>query len=401
MHKTLGTVILAVGLALALAPWKSGAQTPGYAPWANVGTIGSGRFSIGFPFTPTISFEVTALGYWDSGKDGLITNHEVAIYYAQDHGSFHAGDQVPGAFATVVPADSNGGTNDIGTGTDTNSFYAYHALAAPVRLQPGVTYRIAANSGPTIGLTPIDLPRYEPDGVPTSIAAPMALSKGYYNELALDDSAVSYPTTLGGAFYSAPNFLYKMPALGVAAAYSVPASPEPSRITGTYSLGFDFTPTATLEVTALGFWSPPGISFIPYGSEVAIYFGQDFQGQLAGEQVTNAFASVHQLDLAYGNTNGAGPYGSYTYHLLESPARLARGVTYRIAANTVAQSTRYDTIGSQPTCLAPMTVGKGWYTSRSDKFVSYPTTQDNTYTYPMPNFMFVIPPPSGTVILLK
>jgi hypothetical protein len=165
-------------------------------------------YSIGFEFTPTVNITVTALGYYDNGNnyvlgavgypnagDGLNFSHQVAIY--------RTSDQSQVAFATVTPADSNGGTNDIGNG---NAYFAYHALSSPVTLLSNTVYRIAANTDGGHNLVTWDLLNYAPLAKHTS-APFITTGPGVY----IDDydSVVQYPTAVDNAnFYSTPNFLF-------------------------------------------------------------------------------------------------------------------------------------------------------------------------------------------------
>lgn len=88
--------------------------------------ITNGSFSLGWNFTLNSSISVTALGFYDDGKNGLVESHDVGIY--------DAGCNLV-ASTTVTNADA------------LNGFFRYHNLASAVTLAPGQTYTIAAVTG--------------------------------------------------------------------------------------------------------------------------------------------------------------------------------------------------------------------------------------------------------------
>jgi len=147
-------------------------------------------YSLGFEFQPTVNITVTALGYYDAGQNGLVDSHEVAIFLAN-------GNLLPGAIVTVVPADSNGGLDNIAS-------FAYHALPSPVTLLANTSYRIAAN---TMGAN--DPLNYAPLADHTNA---LFISTG--NGVYVNDGTpnVEFPTSIDAVnFYSTPNFLFTVP----------------------------------------------------------------------------------------------------------------------------------------------------------------------------------------------
>ncbi|MEO6848320.1 MAG: PEP-CTERM sorting domain-containing protein [Chthoniobacterales bacterium] len=155
---------LAAIIALIVAPTMQAALTgtAGYSlPTAP--TVIGGNYNLGLEFAPGSNFDISALGYWDDivtnfPHDGLYTSHQVAIYYAQDYLTFHAGDLVTGALVTVQVSDS-GAALDIGN--NPNGWYSYHALDSNITLVAGVHYRI---SGMSVGYFPSTLTMSTADG---------------------------------------------------------------------------------------------------------------------------------------------------------------------------------------------------------------------------------------------
>jgi Domain of unknown function (DUF4082) len=80
---------------------------------------------LGWQFSVPQAVNVTALGWFDWGQDGLNRAHEVGIWDSATQG----------LLASVVVAQGNIATLD--------GLFRWADLAAPVTLQPGVSYRIA------------------------------------------------------------------------------------------------------------------------------------------------------------------------------------------------------------------------------------------------------------------
>jgi Domain of unknown function (DUF4082)/PEP-CTERM motif len=80
---------------------------------------------LGWQFSVPQAVQVTALGWFDWGQDGLNRSHEVGIWDSATQG----------LLASVVVAQGNTATLD--------GFFRWADLAAPLLLQPGVSYRIA------------------------------------------------------------------------------------------------------------------------------------------------------------------------------------------------------------------------------------------------------------------
>ncbi|MEO6848321.1 MAG: PEP-CTERM sorting domain-containing protein [Chthoniobacterales bacterium] len=199
---------LAAIMALIVAPATQAALTGtvGYSI-DNPSPLG-GNYIIGFQFTPKITFDISALGYWDKNHDGLASDHQVAIYYTNTGGGHTAGDLVVGAFTTVQIADS-GATLDIGN--NTNGWFAYSALASNVTLQAGVQYSILTTTNGTNNLTYDDL-SYEALVSHTNdpkITTQLGLAVA--NPPPYGPNVFFTSATDATNFYSTPNFLIAAP----------------------------------------------------------------------------------------------------------------------------------------------------------------------------------------------
>src|SRR5436309_3164306 len=79
-----------------------------------------GTYSLGWYFTANKDLNITALGFYDDKKDGIVGNHDVGIYDSVT--------QTLLVSTTVVPTDPLTG------------FFRYHTLATPFVLTGGKTY---------------------------------------------------------------------------------------------------------------------------------------------------------------------------------------------------------------------------------------------------------------------
>ena len=86
-----------------------------------------GSYSLGWSFVANAAIEITALGFYDSKKDGLTASHPVGVYDKDT--------QVLLAQATVAPTDALDG------------YFRYAPLASPLTLTPGKTYVLVAVVG--------------------------------------------------------------------------------------------------------------------------------------------------------------------------------------------------------------------------------------------------------------
>jgi hypothetical protein len=119
LRKTPGVPLLILAVLLTAKPVSAAAinmTSPGLE-------YGSGLFTLGFEFTVDEALEVTSLGYYDSGEDGLPNPAEVAVWLATGGAPL---------VSAVVPG---------GTGGELESFFRYVDIA-PLLLNPGTNYVI-------------------------------------------------------------------------------------------------------------------------------------------------------------------------------------------------------------------------------------------------------------------
>jgi hypothetical protein len=83
--------------------------------------------SLGYQFFTNTALQVNSLGYYDSGLDGLVSDHSVGIYSA---GGTLLGSAVVGPSATTLLGD-----------------FRYVSLASPINLAAATTYYIAGTVG--------------------------------------------------------------------------------------------------------------------------------------------------------------------------------------------------------------------------------------------------------------
>ena len=89
--------------------------------------VTSGTYSLGYQFVTTAPLQVNSLGFYDSGRDGLVSDHSVGIFSA---GGTLLGSAVVGPSATTLVGD-----------------FRYVDLASPINLATGTTYYIAGTAG--------------------------------------------------------------------------------------------------------------------------------------------------------------------------------------------------------------------------------------------------------------
>jgi hypothetical protein len=152
--------------------------------------------SLGYEFTLTQDVGVTALGVYDPGNNGLITDHAVAIYRTSDEGVEMT--------TTVLTTD----TTSVGDPTD--GYFVYHDLGAEIPLSAG-TYRIAtyyAASSPDLFIGGFFATPYVANSPVTGVF-------GYYSEYV---GSLAYPLIFAypnsgeqGYPWTGPNFLFVVP----------------------------------------------------------------------------------------------------------------------------------------------------------------------------------------------
>jgi hypothetical protein len=134
----------------------------------------STQYSLGFSFSPKVSVNVTALGYFDADANGLVTSHPVGIYDAN-------GNLL--AFTTVSTTDP------------LTSWFRFHDIT-PLTLEANQTYVIAGYTSNQDNYT------WDPEGFTTDSNINF-LSDRYIGSLSL-----AFPTSSSGVTgYFGPNFL--------------------------------------------------------------------------------------------------------------------------------------------------------------------------------------------------
>jgi hypothetical protein len=148
-------------------------------PGSVTGDIGAGNS--GIKFTPTQDIIVTALGYFDSGADGLNSAHSLGIYNTSS---------TPAFISDVVTVSGTGGTL---------LDYFRYASITPLTLFAGTSYVLVGQDF---------LNDYQ--AVPTSwadvVVAPEITQQGYYYNY---DAMLSFPTTPYSVPYFGPNFQFE------------------------------------------------------------------------------------------------------------------------------------------------------------------------------------------------
>lgn len=114
----IGLLAAALSTAHAAQPAVAFTSTPG-------SFLDGNTRMLGWQFSVPQAVNVTALGWFDWGQDGLNRAHEVGIWDSATQG----------LVASAVVAQGSAATLD--------GFFRWVDLAAPVTLQPGVSYRIA------------------------------------------------------------------------------------------------------------------------------------------------------------------------------------------------------------------------------------------------------------------
>lgn len=163
-------------------------------------TFDAGSYSLGYEFTPNKNINVTALGYYDHGGDGLAGPSQVGIFNQATT------LLIPGASVTVPT--STGGTL-VGNGPD--GYYRYQSLTTPILLTAGTTYRIAGETGSNTNYYAFQ------NYVGFAANADITVTTGYYGS-----GSLTYPNNISpygpNLIFAGGNFLFEVP---------VPA-PEPS-----------------------------------------------------------------------------------------------------------------------------------------------------------------------------
>lgn len=139
------------------------------------GTVSGEHYTVGWEFTPTVDTWADKLGFFDSGHDGLLQDHEVRLYAVTGQ-----------TFITSATITNNDdwGVNSLVHPTDGYAF-KWHAIT-PVLLTAGTSYLLATSMPGGF------LDYYA--SVPTDYVEHWAhLTVGRYA-----DVPTSYPTQLGG-----------------------------------------------------------------------------------------------------------------------------------------------------------------------------------------------------------
>ncbi len=188
---------------------------------AQAGATDVGEASTGWWFEPRTDIQVTHLGYYDDGGDGLLHDHPAGIY----------DDETKRLLAhAVVRRD----------GPLEASFR--WVKIKPLTLKAGRTYIVAAYAMP-----PFDPEVADPDGL--TWASEIEVGTNIY----VDATKLQYPTTLYNRLYLTPNFKFRVVPVPVAAA-AFPAQEGTNEGFASSTNGWEFRPTADIVVTDLGYF---------------------------------------------------------------------------------------------------------------------------------------------------
>lgn len=280
-------------------------------PVVNITALGAnghdytqGSYSLGFRFTAKKDLNITALGFYDDLKDGIVGNHDVGIY--------DVATQQLLVSTTVVPSDPLTG------------FFRYHTLGTPYVLPGGKDYYLMA-------VTLTDHYYYNTDLNSTEVKVDPAIT---FVALAVDYStnaatALHYPSLEDNTAYGdlGPGMLISNPG-GPGTGGSPPvitafaSSENPALLSDPISFSFsaaDAVATTLTYTLDFGDGSPPATgSFAPATSTA----------------VTHAYtAPSDTLNVTLTVSNGSSTATTSLTQVVPTPASSGLGVT-NIADNT-------------------------------------------------------------------
>lgn len=191
-----------------------------------------GSYSLGWRFTAKHDLQVTELGFYDDGKNGLTESHRVGIY--------DVGTKQLLVSATVVPTDPLTG------------FFRYHPIT-PTTLPGGRDYYVLAVTGTeryAVGVS---------DLVVDSGISFVGFAVNYENS---DTQELLYPDTEEAGFNGdfGPSFKISNANLP-SAAVDMPELTGVDVNDGYFSVGYWFRPTRDIKVSTLGYYDDNGDGF--------------------------------------------------------------------------------------------------------------------------------------------
>jgi hypothetical protein len=193
MTRTVAISAAIIAAATIFAVPTASAQTPAYTikDTIAVGAVNNPPFTLGFSFTANSNFSVQALGFFDSGQNGILESHPIGVF--TESGTLLTSTTIPSGTAAPL----------------INQFR--YANISPVTLIAGQTYLIGA-----LYTTNQELFFY-PDQATGFVANPLITYNGArYVDGATLKAPIGIPSGSGG--YFGPNML-----LG-------PAAPEPGSL---------------------------------------------------------------------------------------------------------------------------------------------------------------------------
>jgi hypothetical protein len=330
-----------VAATISSTPTPTYAWTPGTGPIAamtyppQAGSEGAGfePATNGWDFTPTVDIEVTALGFFDDGQDGLRHSHPVGIFDAQTEKLL--------VKAVVQPQSPLDGV------------FRFVQIERLV-LRADKSYVVASFCRP-----PYDPEAQSPSGA--TCAAEIAF--GAPRE-AVPASKLTFPEVSNYSFLNA-NFKFRPVAAPVAAATIPPQEGTTEGFTSSTN-GWEFTPTVDIQVTHLGYYDDSGDG-LRHPHPVGIF--DVFTQKLL---ITTTVEKMSPLD------------GAYRFAKIQ-PLTLAAGTSYIVA--TVSYPP-FDPEVAGPTGLvfAPEIEYVGYREALTDEFV-YPAS--SPYEFITANFKYI------------
>ena len=170
---------------------------------------------------------------------------------------------------------------------------------------------------------------------------------------------------------------------------NVATAPQTFSTSTAFTVGYRFTPTVDLQVTALGYWVNPSTG-LTVSHQVGIW--------TESNKVLQLSATVIPSDPQSGN----GTYGFWAYNsTLTGATVLSAGTTYLIGGLIGSDLAPYSANGANITAnpLAGIVTVTGFYNNGTGFNVTGANFQANYYS--APNFQFtVIPEPSSVLLIL-
>ena len=213
--------------------WTPGAKPIPAAtfPPPDDATTDVGEASFGWTFKPTVDIQVTHLGYYDDGGNGLRHAHPVGIYDLARKKLLVRG---------MVQRDS-----------PLEACYRF-VKVAPVTLSAGRTYIVVTHA----------MPPFDPEvNFPKGLVWAAETGNRVQGEVDFfeDEEAkrLVFPTRESGFLFMTPNFKFRPTSASVAAA-TIPAQEGTTEGFQSSTNGWEFKPTVDIKVTDLGYFDDGG-----------------------------------------------------------------------------------------------------------------------------------------------